>query len=110
MKKYNPDGLLFYEIKNGYEEKTVFMDLLPTAKLMHHMFSYLEKKIMYHYEIGGVLKKTTFISYSDNFEVEHIKEEYFYEINSTICLHYSFDKPSYYDKTTLLKDKKIVEY
>ena len=45
VKKYNPDGLLFYEIKNGYEEKTVFMDLLPTAKLMHHMFSYLEKKI-----------------------------------------------------------------
>ena len=110
VKKYNPDGLLFYEIKNGYEEKTVFMDLLPTAKLMHHMFSYLEKKIMFHYETGGILKKTTFISYSDNFEVEHTEKNFFYENDSTICLHFLYNKPSYYDKTTLIKDKKIVEY
>ena len=110
VQKYNPDGLLYYEIKNGYEEKTVFMDLFPTAKLIHHMFSYLEKKISYHYETGGILKKTTYISYSDKFSKEHIEKEYFYENDSTICLHYYYDKPCYYVKTTILKDKKTVEY
>jgi hypothetical protein len=60
VQKYNPDGLLFYEIKRGFEEKTTYMDLLPTAKYIHNMFSNLVEKISYHYEVGGVLKKTNF--------------------------------------------------
>lgn len=110
INKYNDEGLLYYAIQNGFEEKMTYMELLPMAKYIHNINSSLVKKYTYHYELGGVLKKITYISWEDKFEQEHIEKEFFYEGDSEICLHYLENKPFYYEKTTILKDKKTVEY
>lgn len=110
INKYNENGLLYYEIKNGFEEKTTFQELFTSAKYIHNINSSLVKKYTYHYELGAVLKKISYISWEDKFEQEHIEKEFFYEDESVICLHYLYDKPSYYEKTKWVKDKKIVEY
>ena len=110
IQKRNQIGQVYYELKNGFEEKTAHQAMLPTAKYIHNVNSNLVRKKTYHYEIGGILKKITYISYSDKFKHEHILKEFFYENDSVICLHYSFDNPNYYEKTSQKKDKKIVEY
>lgn len=110
IKKHNENGLLYYEIKNGFEEKTTFFELYPSAKYIQNVHCSLVKKYTYHYEIGAVLKRTTYISCLDKFEKEHIKNEFYYENDSQICLHYLENKPFYYEKTTVTKDKKTVEF
>jgi len=109
-KKYNQYGGKYYEIKNGFEERTTLFKYLPADKYIHNINSNLVKKLTYHYKSGRVLQKITYISCLDNFEQEHIDKEYFYENDNVICLHYSYDKPLYYEITSQTKDKKIVEY
>ena len=109
-KMYNEVGLLKYELKNGIEEKTKYRFGFPVAKYYYNINSNLVKETTFHYNLDAKLIKITHISCLDNFEVEYLDQEYFYEEGSVICLHYLYNKPSYYKKTTHSVDKKIVDY
>ena len=110
INKYHPNGLIYYEIKNGFEEKTTYIENIPVAIYVHFINSHLFHKYTLHYKKGAILKQISYISYEDKFREEHLRKEYFYEDESEICLHYLINKPFYYEKTTKTKDRNSVEY